>query len=445
MGLNKVNPSKPNGEPLYPDDIAPPPVVPAAPPLLPGLPARLFAPQTGILRALRHRNYRLFWTGNFLSNIGTWMHQVALGWLVLEMTNSPFLLGLVGFAQFAPALIFSLPGGVVADRVNRRTWLLATHSAMLAVALAIAVLTSLGLITYPQIVGLAFLLGTASAVNAPAYQAMVRDLSSREDVLNAIALNSMQFNLSRFIGPSIAGILVTTVGLAVCFYANAASFLAPLIALALVYYRPAPATATGSMAAGLADGFRYLRGHKQISLLVSLVALVSLFGLPYLIFLPVFARDVLEVGARGLGYMTSASGGGALLGALVLATWPAHRRRGPLVLGGTLVFFTGVLVVALSEHFYLTIAALVVTGGAMVCSVATVNSLIQTLVPDDVRGRVLSWHTMAYLGFSPVGSLLVGTLADTWGTPAALALSAAGPLVLVAALLLFVPWLRHLQ
>ena len=434
-------PAKPNGEPLYPDDIAPP--RPAGP--APALPTLLFAPRTGILRALRHPNYRLFWAGNFLSNIGTWMHQVALGWLVLQMTNSPFLLGLVGFAQFAPALIFSLPSGVLADRVNRRTWLLATHAAMLAVALAIALLTSLGLITYPQIVVLAFLLGTTSSISAPAYQAMVRDLSSREDVLNAIALNSMQFNLSRFIGPSIAGILVSAVSISACFFANAASYLAPLIALALVRYHPDPATHTGSMLTGLAGGFRYLRGHKQISLLVSIVALVSLFGLPYLIFLPVFARDVLVVGARGLGYMTSATGGGALLGALVLATWPAGRRRGPLVLGGTLVFFTGVLVVALSEHFYLTLAALVVTGGAMVCSIATVNSLIQTLVPDDVRGRVLSWHTMAYFGFSPIGSLLVGTLADTWGTPAALALSAAGPLVLVAALLVFVPWLRHLQ
>lgn len=398
-----------------------------------------------MLRALRHRNYRLFWTGNFLSNIGTWMHQVALGWLVLEMTNSPFLLGLVGFAQFVPALLFSLPGGVIADRVNRRRWLLLTHGAMLLLALALALSVTLEIISYTEILAIAFLLGTASAVNAPAYQAMVRDLSSGEDVLNAIAMNSMQFNLSRFIGPSIAGILVSTVGLVSCFYVNAASFLAPLVALSLVHWQGEAHAASGSLGGRLMEGIRYLRGHHQILLLVSIVAMVSLFGLPYLIFLPVFARDVLQVGARGLGYMTSASGGGALLGAVVLATWPAERRRGPLVLAGTLVFFSGVLLLALSRSFALSLVALVVVGAAMVLAVATINSLIQTLVPDAVRGRVLSWHTMAYLGFSPLGSLLVGALAHTWGTPAALALAAAGPLVVTAALVVAVPWLRHLQ
>ncbi|MBI4466303.1 MAG: MFS transporter [Acidobacteria bacterium] len=428
-------------------DSAKPPetLVPEPPSLIPGLPARLFAPRTGMLRALRRRDYRLFWTGNFLSNVGTWMHQVALGWLVLEMTNSPFLLGLVGFVQFAPALLFSLPGGVIADRVNRRLWLLGTHGTMLVLALALALSVSFEVITYAEILVIAFLLGTASAVNAPAFQAMVRDLSSHEDILNAIAMNSMQFNLSRFIGPSIAGILVSTVGLASCFYVNAASFLAPLAALSLVHWHGEPQAATGSLGERLVEGIRYLRGHRQILLLVSIVAMVSLFGLPYLIFLPVFARDILQVGARGLGYMTSASGGGALVGALLLATWPAERRRGPLVLGGTLVLFGAVLLLALSRNFYLSLAVLVVAGGAVVCAVATVNSLIQTLVPDNVRGRVLSWHTMAYFGFNPVGSLLVGVLADRWGTPAALALAAAGPLLVTAALAVAVPWLRRLQ
>lgn len=429
-------------EPLYPEAAV---STPAAAPILPGLPGRLLAPRTGMLRALRHRNYRLFWTGNFLSNIGTWMHQVALGWLVIEMTNSAFLLGLTGFAQWMPALIFSLPAGVVADRVNRRRWLLGTQAVMMVVALALAVSVSLKIVSFHEILVIAFLLGTASALNAPAYQAMVRDLSSREDVLNAIAMNSMQFNLSRFIGPSIAGILVTTVGLASCFYINSASFLAPILALLLVRYTAQTPASGGSLASGLLEGIRYLRAHKQILLLVSIVAMVSLFGLPFLIFLPVFARDILEVGARGLGYMTSASGGGALLGAVVLAAWPAEWRRGPLVLAGTLAFFGAVLLLALSTNFHLSLLALVLAGGAMVCSVATVNSLIQTLVPDDVRGRVLSWHTMAYFGGSPVGSLLVGTLAATWGTPAALALSAAAPLLVTAALLVFVPWLRRLQ
>jgi MFS family permease len=383
-----------------------------------------------MLRALRHRDYRLFWTGNFLSNIGTWMHQVALGWLVLEMTNSPFLLGLVGFAQFTPALLFSLPGGVIADRVNRRRWLLLTHSLMLVLALTLAVLVALEVISYHEILLLAFLLGTTSAINFPAYQAMVRDLSSHEDLLNAIALNSMQFS---------------TVGLASCFYVNAASFLAPLLALSLLAYHARPQPTHSSILEGLLEGHRYLWSHRRILLLVNLVAMISLFGLPYLIFLPVFARDVLQVGARGLGYMFSASGGGALVGAVMLAGWRHEWRRGPLVLGGMLFFFGGVLVLALSRTFWLSLGALVVTGGAMVCAVATVNSLLQTLVPDQMRGRVLGWHSMAYLGFSPLGSLLIGTLADTWGTPAALALSASLPLVVTLGLLAGVRWLRHLQ
>ena len=436
-----MEPAKPNSTVPSAEVVSPP----AGQPLAPGLPARLFAPQTGMLRALRLRDYRLFWTGNFLSNIGTWMHHVALGWLVLEMTNSPFLLGLVGFAQFIPALLFSLPGGVIADRVNRRQWLLVTHGVMLVLALALAVGVSLEIINYAAVAAIAFLLGTTSAVNFPAFQAMVRDLSSHEDLLNAIALNSMQFNASRFIGPAVAGILVGTVGLAICFYINAASYLAPLVALWLVSYRAEARASNGSMGAGLREGFDFLRANPRIFLLVGFVGMISLFGLPYLIFLPVFARDVLHVGAPGLGYLFSASGGGALVGAVVLAGWRSEWKRGPLVLGGMLFFFGGVLTLALSTNFRLSLAALAVVGAAMVCAVATINSLLQTLVPDQVRGRVLGWHSMAYLGFSPIGSLLVGVLADTWGTPAALALSASGPLVLSLVLLLTLPWLRHLQ
>ena len=436
-----MDPAKPNSTVPSAEVVSPP----AGQPLAPGLPARLFAPQTGMLRALRHRDYRLFWTGNFLSNIGTWMHHVALGWLVLEMTNSPFLLGLVGFAQFIPALLFSLPGGVIADRVNRRQWLLVTHAVMLVLALALAVGVSLEVINFVAVATIAFLLGTTSAVNFPAFQAMVRDLSSHEDLLNAIALNSMQFNASRFIGPAVAGILVGTVGLAICFYINAASYLAPLVALWLVSYRAKARASNGSMGARLREGFDFLRANPRIFLLVGFVGMISLFGLPYLIFLPVFARDVLHVGAPGLGYLFSASGGGALVGAVVLAGWRSEWKRGPLVLGGMLFFFGGVLTLALSTNFRLSLAALAVVGAAMVCAVATINSLLQTLVPDQVRGRVLGWHSMAYLGFSPIGSLLVGVLADTWGTPAALALSASGPLLLSLVLLLTLPWLRHLQ
>lgn len=414
-------------------------------PLPPGWLGHWLEPKKGLIRSLRHPNYRIFWTGNFLSNIGTWMHNVALGWLVLEMTDSPFLLGLMGFAQFIPSLLLSLPGGVIADRVDRRKFLLGTHSAMLTFSLTLAVLVVLKIITYPQILVLAFLLGVTSAVNAPSYQALVRDLSSRDDVLNAIALNSIQFNLSRFIGPAIAGLLISTVGVTVCFFVNAASFAFPLIALSRVRYNPERQRHSSSGLEGIREGYCYLKRHSRIALLISLVAMVSLFGMPYLIFLPVFARDVLGVGATGLGIMMAASGVGALLGGYVLATWPDGRRRGPLVMGGAMVFFLGVLGLALSKNFYLSLAALLVIGAAMVSVLATVNSLIQTLVSDNVRGRVLSWHTMSYLGLHPVGSLIIGKMAEQWSTPTALAVWVTIPLVLVLALFFAVPELRHLE
>ena len=411
----------------------------------PGWAFRWLEPRKGMARSLRHPNYRLFWTGNFLSNIGTWMHNVALGWLVMTLTGSPALLGLMGFAQFSPSLLLSLPGGVIADRVNRRSWLLITHSAMLVLSLLLAVLVALNVITYTHILILAFLLGVTSALNAPTFHAMVRDLSSREDVLNAIALNSIQFNLSRFIGPAVAGVLIGAVGVTVCFFVNAASFVFPLIALSKVRYRPQPQAHSTSGLEGIREGFRYLLEHNRIALLLSLVAMISLFGMPYLIFLPVFAMDVLEVGAIGLGAMMAASGIGALLGGFLLAGWPEGRGRGPLVMGGAVLFFTGVLVLALSRNFYLSLGALLVLGGAMITANATVNSLIQTLVPDAMRGRVLSWHTMSYLGLHPVGALVIGQLAERWGTPAALAASAAIPLSILTVLFLAVPALRRLE
>ena len=406
---------------------------------------RWLEPRKGMVRSLRHRNYRLFWTGNFLSNTGTWMHNVALGWLVLELTGSPALLGLLGFAQFGPSLLLSLPGGVIADRVNRRRWLLITHTAMLTFALALAVLSALHLLTYAQILLLAFLLGVTSALNAPSFQAMVRDLSSRDDVLNAIALNSIQFNLSRFIGPAIAGQLIATVGVTVCFFVNAASFMFPLIALTQVRYKYERQTHSTSGAEDLREGFAYLRQHKRILLLISVVAMVSFFGMPYLIFLPVFARDVLNAGAGGLGVMVAASGVGALLGGLVLATWPDGRRRGPLVFGGAFLFFLGVLGLALSRNFYLSLAALMLVGGSMICASATINSLIQTLVADNVRGRVLSWHTMAYLGLHPLGALLIGQLAERWSTPNAIAGSVSVALIILTGIFFAAPELRHLD
>jgi MFS family permease len=405
----------------------------------------LLAPERGWFRALRHPDFRLFWIGNFVSNIGTWMHNVAQGWLVLLLTNSPWWLGVLGFAQQLPALLFSLPGGVLADRIPRRRLLFTTQSTMLALALTLAVLVWREVVTVPIIIVLAFLAGTTMALNAPSYQAALRDLVEPEDTLNAIALNSIQFNTSRVLGPSIAGFLIAAVGVAACFFLNALSYLALLFAILKVKFPEREARPVNSFRAELVEGFQYVRTHRAILMLVAVVAMVSMFGLPYLVMMPAFARDVLHVGPTGLGYLVAAAGAGALLGGLQLATWKPHRRRGPLVLAATVVFFSALVLFCMSRQPLLSALLLAVVGGAMVSSVATVNSLIQTVVPDWIRGRVLSMHTMAFLGFTPLGSLLVGALAERWGPPTALAVSSGLALVLTGVIAVAAPEVRRLQ
>jgi MFS family permease len=403
------------------------------------------SPDRGWFRALRHPNFRLFWTGNFVSNIGSWMQNVAQGWLVYQLTDSPLWLGLVGFAQQVPSLIFSLPGGVIADRISRRKVLLTTQTLMMVFALALAALVSLRLVTVEHILLLAFLAGTVMALNAPNHQAAVRDLVQAEDTLNAIALNSIQFNFSRVLGPSVAGFIIAAAGVAACFYLNAMSYVVLLFVLARVEFPPHHEREQNSVRSAMAESFRYVWVQRHILILISLVALVSTFGLPYLVMMPAFARDVLHVGARGYGYLVACAGLGALAGGIWLARLEAHHRRGPVVLSAALTFFTAVLAFSISRNAVLSGALLAVVGASLVNCVATVNSLVQTLVPDHIRGRILSLHTMAFLGFTPLGSLLVGALAERSSPPLALALSSGFALLLTAVIALSAPTIRRLQ
>lgn len=411
----------------------------------PRAPFDMLAPERGWFRALRHAQYRLFWTGNFVSNVGSWMQNVAQGWLVLELTNSPYLLGVVGFAQQIPALIFSLPAGVLADRTGRRKMLLWTQTAMMVLALTLAALTYSGHITVNSIVLLGFLAGTTMAFNAPNYQAAVRDLVEEKDTLNAIALNSIQFNLSRVLGNPLAGFAIAAVGVAACFFLNALSYVALLFVVWNTRFPERHNTADIRMRADLAEGFRYVKVHREVFLLVALVALVSTFGLPYLVMLPVFARDVLQVGPTGLGFLGAAAGSGALAGGIYLAMRKSHEHRGPLVLNAALAFFTAILGFCFSRNVALSSVLMAAVGFSMVCSVATVNSLIQTQVPHAIRGRVLSMHTMAFLGFTPLGSLLIGALAERWDAPTALALSSGFALVVTAVIAATAKGVRQLQ
>ncbi|HYL09538.1 MAG TPA: MFS transporter [Candidatus Acidoferrales bacterium] len=405
----------------------------------------LLAPGYGWFRALRHGEFRFFWSGNLVSNIGSWMQNVAQGWLVLQLTNSPFWLGLVGFAQQIPALVFSLFAGVIADRSSRRTMLLCTQTGMMILALALAVPTQLHVIKVQQIVLIAFLAGTIISLNAPTYASAIRDLVPREDTLNAIALNSIQFNSSRVLGPSLAGFTIAGLSIAACFYLNALSYVPLLFVITRVAFPSRQRRVEANWKEEMAEGLRYVRAHRDVFTLITIVALISMFGLPYIVMMPAFARDVLHIGAKGLGYLEGAAGCGALLGGLQLANMKSHQRRGPVVLVAALVFFAAILLFCLSRIPLLSMLLLAVVGGAMMSSVATINSLIQTNVPDSIRGRVLSMHTMAYLGFTPFGSLLVGTLAERFSTPAGLAISSGFALVLVAIIALAAPSIRRLQ
>ena len=381
-------------------------------------------PARQMFRALRHPSYRLFWTGNFISNTGTWMYNLAQGWLVFELTDSPLWLGLVGFTSWIPLLLFTPLGGVVADRADRRRVMLLAQSAMMAVAFLLALLTSLGVINIWHILALSFLSGSAMAMNAPAYQASLPELVTADDLTNAIALNSAQFNLSRMLGPALAGWAVDRIGVAGCFYLNAFSFLALLLALVQIHF-PARAASdadgSGRVWKQLVATFYYLHHRPVLRTLILLEALASFCGMPYIILLPVFARDVLQVGPRGLGYLMGAAGVGALSGALLLA-WRGDRpRKGAYALHSALLFYTALVVFALSPRFDLALVALALNGVTMVTSISTIINLLQKYAAPEMRGRIMAMHAMAYLGLAPIGGLLAGALAERVGAPVALA------------------------
>jgi MFS family permease len=394
-------------------------------------PAPLAMPR--VVRALRHPDFRLFWVGNFLSNVGTWMQNVAQGWLVLELADKAslpllrgysgaFWLGVVGFAASAPMLVFTLLGGVIADRVDRRRLMIYTQTAMMLSALAMAALTFLDAINLPQIVLLAFISGVAMSLNTPTYQALVPQLVPKEDLTNAIALNSAQFNLSRVLGPTLGGFLMAWSSPAFNFLMNGLSFLAVILVLNRIRYPHAGADAeNASLWENISEAFRYLLERREMGNLIVLVGLASIFSLPYIMFVPFFARDILHVGERGLGILMAFSGGGALLGAITIAYLDKVKQRGKFVVSAGTMLFLAAIAFSFSRNFALSAGLLLVAGYSMILMVATVNSLLQHLASDELRGRVMSMYATAFLGFAPVGSLIAGSLAGTISAPYAIA------------------------
>jgi MFS family permease len=374
------------------------------------------------------------------------MQSTALGWMVLELTNSEFRLGLVTAATSFPVLLFTLYAGVVADRMDKRRIIVLAQAAAMVLALALAVLAHTGWATFSAILLLVLLLGTANAFEIPTRQSFFVDLVGKRDLTNAIALNSAAFNLTRIIGPAVAGFLIAQVGIAAAFYLNSASYLAVIAGLLLIrlppFQRPVQVR---SVADNMREGFGWIRANRLPRTLVWLIAASSVLAFPYIMLLPVFARDILQVGAPGLGALLSASGAGALAGGLALASVGNRVRRGPLLLGASVCFAVLVAAFALSTSFTLSLALLAGVGFMMILNNATVNALLQSLVPDQLRGRVMSVYVFMFLGMAPLGSLQAGALARWIGAPLALAIGATTLLLVTLAVWWRVPELRNVE
>ncbi len=396
-----------------------------------------------MFRSLRSRDFALFWSGNFLSNIGTWMQNLALGWLILLMTNSPFLLGLNGFLSQAPSLFLSLPGGAIADRLSRRKLMLYTQTSMMLLALVLAILTSFKVIRIGEILAISLLTGLASALNNPAYQALFPDLVEREDVLNAVALNSVQFNMSRALGPTLAGLALGSLGAAGCFYLNSLSFLALIFALLLITV-PEPLVEKGSgVWDAMLDGLSFVRQNPVLIILLTIPAFLSLFGLPFVVLMPAVARDMVHTGAEGLGYLMAGAGLGAVMIALFLARLENPAHKGNYILSFAAAFSVGLIVLSRVSSFGWAFAALVLLGATMVGTLALTNSTLQLASPPALRGRVMSMYNLAVLGLAPFGSLEMGTLAERMGLRFALTLGGAVCLMYFLVLLVALPRLRR--
>lgn len=391
-----------------------------------------FAGTKTLLRALRSRNYRLFVAGQSVSLVGTWMQQVAMSWLVYRLTGSAFLLGVVGFTSQIPTLLFSPVAGVLADRWNRRRLLIVTQALAMLQAALLAATVLTGTVQVWHIVVLSLLLGVVNAFDIPIRQSfLVEMVPNREDLGNAIALNSSMVNGARLIGPTIAGLLVASVGEGVCFILNSASYLAVLVALVAMRLDHGPhyRKQRRHVFHELREGFNYAFGFGPIRSILLLIALVSLTGMPYAVLVPVFAKEVLHGGAHTFGFLMTAAGCGAFAGTVYLASRKSVLGLGKLIVLATVLFAVGIAVFAASSTIPLSLGSLVVAGFGAMTLVASCNTILQTIVEEDKRGRVMSFFTVAFLGIAPFGSFGAGAMADILGPRETLLLGAACCLV----------------
>ena len=373
-------------------------------------------------RALRHRNFQLFFSGQLISLIGTWMQSVAQSWLVYRLTGSALLLGSVGFASQVPVFLFAPLGGITADRFNRRYIVIATQTAAMLLAFILAVLTLTGKVHVWHVFVLASLLGVVNAFDIPGRQSFLVDMVGKDDLMNAIALNSSMFNGARVIGPAIAGILVAKIGEGWCFFVNAVSYIAVIIGLLLMKVHSPVRAAMASPFEHMMEGFRYVNQTTPIRALLLLLGLVSLVGMPYAVLMPIFADQILHGGARGLGILMGATGVGALLGALTLAFREGVKGLGRWVAWCSAGFGVSLITFSASRSFWISVILLLPVGYTIMLQMASSNTLIQVMVPDALRGRVMAVYSMMFMGMAPIGALLGGALAERLGAPLTVAI-----------------------
>ena len=384
-----------------------------------------------IFRALHSRNYRLFFGGQGISLIGTWMQQIAMSWLVYRMTNSPFLLGLIGFSSQICSLFFSPFAGVISDRWNRHRILVATQSLAMIQAFILAALTLTGTVTVPHLIILALFLGFVNAFDMPTRQAFVVEMvEKREDLANAIALNSFLFNSARLVGPSVAGILISILGEGMCFFLNAFSFLAVIVALLamkMAYHKKG--SQETQIFQGFKEGFTYALGFPPIRSILFFLGWISLVGTANTTLMPIFAKKILHGGPQTYGFLMAAIGAGAIIGAIFLASRRSVLGLGRIIVLASGIFGIGLISFSLSHFLWLSFSVLLLVGFGMMVQMASSNTILQTMVDDDKRGRVMSLYVMAFMGMAPLGSLAGGSLAGVIGAPYTLAVGGASCLL----------------
>jgi MFS family permease len=398
--------------------------------------------------AFAYQNYRMLWVGTVITQNGQWMQQIALGWLILELTNSPAFLGFVGFARGLPMLFLALPAGVLADRVSRRKVMMYSQGAAAAVALALTILVFIGHIQPWHVVVISILGGSAMAFVAPTRQALVPAVVPRDNLANAVALNSAGQNATRIVGPSAAGLLIAWLGTAICFLVQTVGFILALVMsyrLKLPDHQTVTQQAKASVTSNIVDGFTYIRSLPVLSGLMIMAAVPTVLAMPYLQMLPVFARDVLEIGSTGLGMLMAASGAGALIGALLFAAYGSRiRHQGRFMVITASLFGVWLALFAFSPWWQLSLVLVALTSGCSAVYMAQNNTIIQLMVADEYRGRVMSVYLMTF-GLMPFGTLPMGALAESLGAPAAVAIHGVLSTVVIILVALKLPQLRNLR